>query len=277
MSFFGNLNNHLRVHLRRIEIRAYVKKDARNALTFLAEANCLEHLRLEVDVVKDDDPVRAAGLFWPDVCKLLEAVGSRIEKSMVLPRKVKPQKPEVESEKSSQDEQSESASEDEDEGEGEDEDAGEDSDTEKTAKSAKSESAEIKDDKEDVVMSTEPKDAEDITKDIKTDLPESDDRKPAEVNAEDTKAQETHASAAAETTSEKTSDASKQDSKSPVPAAPTKKERAQPEPIKLIQGKKCFAVDILYFGTKALKNKDGELWDHAQKQKFLTTLEGKLK
>ena len=274
MSFFGNLNNRVRVHLRHIEIRAYIKKDARNALTFLAEANCLEHLRLEVDVVKDDDPVHAASLFWPDVCKLLEAVGSRIEKSLVLPRKVKPQKPEVEPEESSQDEQSESASEDEDEGEGEDEDAGEDNDTEKTDESAKSDSAEAKDHNEDVVMSTESDDA----KDIKTDTAEPDDHKPTEIKAEETKAEETHASDAAEQkTDEKASDASKQDSKSPVPTAPVKKERPQPEPVKLVQGKKCFAVGILHFGTKALKDKDGELWDQTKKQLFLTALEGKLK
>ena len=98
MSFFGNLNNPLRALLRHIQIRTYVKKDARNALTFLAEAKGLEHLRLEIDVVKDDDPIHAAGLFWPDVCKLLEAVGSRIEKSMVPPRKVLPQEPDTKEE-----------------------------------------------------------------------------------------------------------------------------------------------------------------------------------
>jgi hypothetical protein len=274
MSFFGNLNNHLRVHLRHIEIRAYVKKDARNALTFLAEARGLEHLRLEVDVVKDDDPVHAAGLFWPDVCKLLEAVGSRIEKSMVLPRKVTPQEPEVEQEEPSQEEQSESESESEvedegeGEGEGEDEDAG--NDTEKTDETAKSDNAEAKDSDGDVAMSPEPKDAEDI----KSDTGESDNHKPAEVKAE-----ETHTSDAVEKNSEKTPDDIKQDSKYPIPVAPIKKKKTdKPEPPKRIQGKKCFAVDILHFGPKALMNKDGKTpWDNAKKQEFLTALEGKLK
>lgn len=282
MSFFGNLNNHLRVHLRHIEIRSYVKKDARNALTFLAEAKGLEHLRLEVDVVKDDDPVHAAGLFWPDVCKLLEAVGSKIEKSMVPPRKVMPQEPDVEEEESSQEEESESESEseDEDEGEGEDEDEGEDNETEKSDESAKSDEAEIKDSKDyvatstetkdidmngDVAMSTKLKDAEDV----EMANTESDDHKPVDVQVEDT-----HASDAAE----KTSEPSEKDSKSPTPAVSVKNKATQPEPPKLIQGKKCFVVDILHFGKSALKNKDGKTpWDNTKKQQFLTALEAKLK
>jgi len=284
MSFFGNLDNHLRVHLRHIQIRTYVKKDARNALTFLAEAKGLEQLRLEVDVVKDDDPVRAAGLFWPDVCKLLEAVGSRIEKSMVPPRKVLPQEPETKEEESSQEEESESESESEeevdDEGEGEDEDEGEDNETEKSDESTKSDEAEAKDSNDDVVnstetkgvngdvtMSTEPKDAE--AEDVKMANTEPDDHKPADTNVD-----ETHTSDAAE----KPSEPSKKDSKSPTPANPIiKKKATQPEPPKLIQGKKCFAVDILNFSKSSLKNKDGEPWDNAKKQQFLTALEAKLK
>jgi hypothetical protein len=279
MNFFGNLGNHLRVHLRHIEIRSYVKKDARNALTFLAEAKGLEHLRLEVDVVKDDDPFHAAGLFWPDVCKLLEAVGSRIEKSMVPPRKVVPLEPDVKEEESSQEEESESESEseEEDEGEGEDEDEGEDNETEKSDESAKSDNAEVKDTDDeakstetkdinnDVTMSDEPKDAEDF----KMDNTESDDHKPADTNVEDTHASDT---------AEKTFEPSKKDSKSPTPAVPIKKKPAEPEPPKLIQGKKCFAVDILNFSKGSLKNKDGKTpWDNAKKQKFLTALEAKLK
>jgi hypothetical protein len=283
MSFFGNLDNHLRVHLRHIQIRTYVKKDARNALTFLAEAKGLEQLRLEVDVVKDDDPVRAAGLFWPDVCKLLEAVGSRIEKSMVPPRKVLPQEPEAKEEESSQEEESESESEseeEEDEGQGEDEDEGEDNETEKSDESAKSDEAEAKDSNDDdvaksteikdingdVAMSTEPENAEDV----KMANTESDDHKPADTNVD-----ETHTSDA----TEKPSEPSKKDSKSPTPAVPiTKKNKpAQPEPPKLIQGKKCFAVDILTFSKSSLKNKDGKPWDNAKKQQFLTALEAKLK
>jgi hypothetical protein len=279
MNFFGNLSNHLRIHLRHIEIRTYVKKDARNALTFLAEAKGLEHLRLEIDVVKDDDPVHAAGLFWPDVCKLLEAVGSRIEKSMVPPGKVMPQEPEAKVEESSQEEvsESESESEEEDEGEGEDEDVGEDNETEKSDESTKSDNSEVKDTDDDakstetkdinndVTMSDEPKDAEDV----KMDNTESDDHKPTDVQVEDA-----HASDAAE----KTSEPNKKDSKSPTPVVPIKKKAAEPEPPKLIQGKKCFAVDILNFSKGSLKNKDGKTpWDNAKKQKFLTALEGKLK
>jgi hypothetical protein len=262
MSFFGNLNNPLRALLRHIQIRTYVKKDARNALTFLAEAKGLEHLRLEIDVVKDDDPIHAAGLFWPDVCKLLEAVGSRIEKSMVPPRKVLPQEPDTKEEESSQEDESESdsESEEEDEGEGEDEDEGEDNETEESDESTRSDEAEAKDSKDDatanstetkdvngdVAMSDEPKDAEDV----KVDNTESGDHKPADVQIE-----EAHADA-----TEPTSEPSKKDSKSPtpaVPAAPIKKKAVQPEPPQLIQGKKCFAVDILNFSKASLKDKNG--------------------
>jgi hypothetical protein len=281
MSFFGNLNNPLRALLRHIQIRTYVKKDARNALTFLAEAKGLEHLRLEIDVVKDDDPIHAAGLFWPDVCKLLEAVGSRIEKSMVPPRKVLLQEPEAKEEESSQDDESESdsESEEEDEGEGEDEDEGEDNETEECDESAKSDEAETNDSKDeaatssetkdvngDVAMSTEPQDAEDV----KMTNSESDDHKPSDITAE-----ETHADA-----TEPTSEPSKKDSKSPtpaVPAVPIKKKAVQPEPPKLIQGKKCFAVDILNFSKASLKDKNGSPWNNDKKLKFLTALEAKLK
>jgi hypothetical protein len=276
MNFFGNLSNHLRAHLRHIEIRTYVKKDAKNALTFLAEAKGLEHLRLEVDVVKDDDPVHAAGLFWPDVCKLLEAVGSRIEKSMVPPRKVMPQEPDAKEEESSQEEESESESESEDEG-GDDID-GEDDETEKSNESATSDSAEAKDSNDDianfteakdvngdVAMSTEPNDSEDA----KMTNTESDGHKPANINVH-----ETHTLDAAEKSSER----SKKDSKSPTPAVPIKKKPTQPEPPMLIQGKKCFAIDIMHFGKSALKNKDGKTpWDNVKKQQFLTALEAKLK
>ena len=288
MSFFGNLDNHLRVHLRHIEIRNYVKKDARNALTFLAEAKGLERLRLEVDVVKDDDPAHAAGLFWPDVCKLLEAVGSRIEKSMVPPRKVMPLKPDVKEEESSQEEESdsdsdsesesESESEDEGEGECEDEDEGEDNETVKSDESTKSDNAETKDSNDEVAKSTEAKDINnDVTmsddpkdaEDVEMDNTKPEDHKPSDINLD-----ETHASDAAE----KTSEPSKKDSKSPTPAVPIKKKAAQPEPPKLIQGKKCFAVDILSFGKGSLKNKDGKTpWSNAKKQQFLTALEAKLK
>lgn len=278
MSFFGNLDNHLRAHLRHIEIRQYVKKDAKNALTFLAEAKFLERLRLEVDVVKDDDPVHAAAMFWPDVCKLLEAVGSRIEKSMVPPRKAMLTEAEVQE---SQDEDEEILEEEQSdkEDEDEDEDEGEDNETEKSDESAKSDNAETKDSKDSIAESIELKGAEDV----KTDTTESDDHKhdnikaegikAEEIIAEKIKAEDTNTSVAAE----KTSDTVKQDSKSPGPAAPVKQKTVQPEPPKLIQGKKCFAVDILNFGPAALKNKDNTKWNNAQKQLFLKTLEGKLK
>ena len=85
------------------------------------------------------------------------------------------------------------------------------------------------------------------------------------------------AAAAASATIEKTAETTKKDSKSPIPPAPTKQTQTKPEPPKLIQGKKSFAVDILDLGRFALKNKGGASWSVAQKQKFLQLLEGKLK
>lgn len=89
MTFFAGLDSHLRIHLRHIEIRQYVKKDAKNALAFLAEAKNLEHLRIELNVANEDDAGKAAKAFWLDACKLLESVGARLEKKMVPARKPK--------------------------------------------------------------------------------------------------------------------------------------------------------------------------------------------
>jgi hypothetical protein len=275
MTFFANLESSFRPYLRHIELRQYVKKDAKTALVFLSEAKGLEHLRIELGVANEDDPDKAASAFWTDVCKLLDVVGSRIAKSKVPPRKVKLPEPKVE-EESEEDEESEEKDEEEDEDEDEDEDESEDDETEKTEKtdeSVKSDHVEAKESKDEVAKSDDSKDAEvaksEDAENVKVEGSETGDHKLADIKTE------------VNTTIdgiEKTSDQAKTDSKSPAPvAAPIRKKAATPEPPQLIQGQKCFAVDILNFGKSAFKNKNGTLWDNNKKQKFLTILEGKLK
>lgn len=116
MTFFAGLDSHLRIHLRHIEIRQYVKKDAKNALAFLAEAKNLEHLRIELNVANEDDAGKAAKSFWLDACKLLESVGARLEKKLVPARK-----PKVSIQTEEEDEEDEESDE-ESSGDGEEED-----------------------------------------------------------------------------------------------------------------------------------------------------------
>jgi hypothetical protein len=274
MTFFANLESSFRPYLRHIELRQYVKKDAKTALVFLSEAKGLEHLRIELGVANEDDADKAALTFWSDVCKLLDVVGSRIAKSKVPPRKIKLPEAKVEEEESEEDEESEEEEEEEDEEE--DEDESEDNETEKTDESIKSDPIEAKDSKDEVTKSDDSKDAEVAKSEdskeaesAKVEGSETGDHKPADVKTEE------------DTTAdgiEKPSDPAKTDSKSPVPVVHVvKKKPTAPEPPQLIQGQKCFAVDILNFGKSAFKNKNGTLWDNNKKQKFLTILEGKLK
>lgn len=261
LTFFADLGSNLRGHLRHIELHQYVKKDAKTAFAFLAEAKGLEHLRIEVGIATDDQVEKAAGAFWADSWKLLEAVGSRIEKTMVPPRKAKVQEAKEESsEDESEDEEDEEEEEDE-----EDESGGNDEpETEKAVESSQSDQAEVTDTKGQV---TESADAND-TIDVKMEGTEAGGDKQL-----DTKTEKTTVTTETEMTSENI----KQDSKSPIPSTLPKKKVAQPEPVKLIQGQKRFAVDILELGRHALKNKNGTVWDNTKKQKFLSLLEGKLK
>lgn len=284
LTFLAGLDSRDRTYLRHIEIHQYIKKDAKTALTFLAEARGLEHLRIEVGIANDDNVEKTASSFWSDACKLLEVVGSRIEKTMVRPRKAKVQ--EVQ-EESSEDESDEEDEDDEEEEAESDED--EEADTEevnKPAKPTQSDQAEAQDTKNDSADSSGPED----TIQVKTEI------KPEVANAGEDMQAATKAKGAEESTltngienateteekilsceTEKAAENSKKDSKSPIPSAPTKKVPTKPEPPKLIQGQKSFAVDILDLGRFALKNKGGASWTAAQKQKFLTLLEGKLK
>lgn len=248
MTFFAGLDSHLRVHLRHIEIRMYVKKDAKNALAFLAEAKNLEHLRIDLGVTSEDDASKAARSFWLDACKLLEAVGANFEKKMVPARKAKLFV--KEEEKAVEESDKESGEEDEDE---EEEEEGEeqtaDEDEAESGESGKSDEA-ASSDKQASAGSDAGSEGEAMAFDDKKDT-------------------------AATKSADDTSTATPKKASPTVAPIPTK--RAPPQPPQLIQGEKCFAVDILHFGRNAFKNKDGTVWTNNKKQVFLDVLEAKLK
>lgn len=247
MTFFAGLDSHLRVHLRHIEIRMYIKKDAKNALAFLAEAKNLEHLRIELGVASEDDPSKAAKSFWLDACKLLEAVGANFEKKMVPARKAKLFVKEEEKAVEESDEEFGEENEDEEGEEEEEEEA--DEDEAESGESGKTDDA-ASSDKQASAGSDAGSEGEAMAVDDKKDT-------------------------AATKSADEVSTAIPKKSSPTVAPTPTKP--APPQPPKLIQGEKCFAVDILHFGKNAFKNKDGTVWTNNKKQVFLDVLEAKLK
>jgi hypothetical protein len=264
LNFMANIDAIHRAALRHIELRQYVKKDAKTALVFLSEAKGLEHLRLEVDVVKEDDVHKAAAAFWLDAGKLLDAVGQRIEKSMVSPRKVRVlEEVNVEVEESGESEESEEEEEEEDEEEEEEEeDKAGYNETEKTTESDHAEAkAEDTTSKDDIVMSNDQTD----TPEVKT------------VGTKTIGPRPTDIATGGMFIVEGTKNLRQKDSKSPAPVSPTKKKATESEQPQLIRGQKVFALGILNFGKQAFKNRDGSLWTAAKKQDFLNILEGKLK
>lgn len=83
LDFIGAIKLEHKARLRDLEIKKYMKSSARIAFTFLADVPGLRRIKLETDVITDDDPVKAAKTFWSDASKLLEAVGARKEKEMI--------------------------------------------------------------------------------------------------------------------------------------------------------------------------------------------------
>jgi hypothetical protein len=128
MAFFADLEAPLRLHLRHIEINTYVKKDAKTALAFLAEAKNLNRLRINLGMAMDDDIAKVARTFWMDASKLLEAIASTKEKKQVVDRPrqqmAKSKDEDSSDEESSEDEDGESSEEDEEEYAGEEETEG---------------------------------------------------------------------------------------------------------------------------------------------------------
>jgi hypothetical protein len=284
MAFFADLSAPLRLHLRHIEINTYIKKDAKTALAFLAEAKNLNHLRFELGMAMDDDVGKVAKAFWLDASKLLEAVGSIKEKMMVIdePKKqvAKPKDEESSEEESSEDEDGESSEEEEEE----EEDAG-DEETEETEEIK--ETKEVKE-VEQVKETTPSVDQSDVAKETGTVNPahlelsstveqmDISEGAPAALKNEDTVM-------ADDDDNIKVDHTVKKDSKSPAPvvAAVTKKVATPPPGPKMRQGRKTDAVDILHFGRAAFKYKDAEkterLWDASMRAEFKDALRAKLK
>jgi hypothetical protein len=278
MAFFADLESPLRIHLRHIEIALYVKKDAKTALAFLAEAKNLSHLRIESGVAMDDDTSKVAKNFWLDASKLLEAVGSSKEKIKVEDKPAsKPQVAESKDEESSDEESSEDeeAEDSEEEEEDEDEEEAGDEETEEVKES--------KDTTSPVVQPTVTQSEavnEGTVNPAHLELNSLADEMhtitvaPAAMKTEDTVMADNDDDT-------KVSYTIKKDSKSPAPVVPTKKVATLKPSPKMRQGRKADAVDILVFGKGAFKYKDADKnehnWDAAMRTEFMDALRAKLK
>lgn len=274
MTFFADLESRLRVHLRHIEINQYVKKDAKTALAFLAEAKNLNHLRIDSGMAMDDNTAKVAKNFWLDASKLLEAVGSKKEKTMVEDKPKQPvAKPKVADPSDEESSEDEDAEDSEDESE---EDAG-DEETEEAeeSKTASSSSAAQSDAVNDGTVN--PANVELSSNTEQMDISEG---APAATKSEDTVMADKVADNGDNT---ENSGVVKKDSKSPTPAvSPATKKVIAPKPgPKMRQGRKSDALDILHFGKTAFKYKDEDkterIWDASMRAEFLDALRAKLK
>lgn len=262
MTFFAGLPSGVRMHLRHVEIRSYVKKDAKTALAFLAEAKNLAHLRIEMNVVNEDDVAKAAKSFWLDVGKLLEAVGAKFDKKMVVPRKPKPKVLKREEDDASEEGEEDN---DEDDDDQDDEESKENESEVSDAKASQISDAdqESENNAEDAVEASDSGNAG-IASDAADSKLASDDNKCTN-SANGIKTNCTDTAAKAKAIADWLANSNEK-----------KAARTQQTP-KLVLGEKCWAVDILDLGKQALKNKDSKPWSAAKKQEFLDILEAKLK
>jgi hypothetical protein len=271
MAFFADLEPPMRIHLRHIEITQYVKKDAKTALAFLAEAKNLNHLRIENGMAMDDDPTKVAKAFWLDASKLLDAVGSVMERTMIED-KPKPQAMKQKDEESSDEESS-----DEEEADGSEEEEGEVEEEEEEAGDEEVEEAkESKDANSSVAQSVNDSTVDPANLELSSNTDEMD---TIVVASAVTKSEDTVMVDNGDNI--KTDDVVKRDSKSPAPVVATKKV-ATPKPSpKMRQGRKADAVDILHFGKAAFKYKDNgksaQNWDASMRAEFMDALRAKLK
>lgn len=259
MTFFAGLPSGVRMHLRHVEIRSYVKKDAKTALAFLAEAKNLAHLRIEMNVVNEDDVAKAAKSFWLDIGKLLEAVGAKFDKKMVAPRKPKPKVL-----KREEDDASEEGDEDDDEDD-DDQDGEESEENESEVSDAKA---------------SEISDADHESENNAEDAVEASDSGNAEIasDAADSKLASDDNKSTSSANGIKTDTAAKTKAIADWLANSNEKKTARTKQTpQLVLGEKCWAVDILDLGKQSLKNKDSKPWSAAKKQEFLDILEAKLK
>jgi hypothetical protein len=291
MAFFADLEAPLRMHLRHIEINTYVKKDAKTALAFLAEAKKLNHLRIDLGMAMDDDVDKVARAFWLDASKLLEAVASIKEKKKNVidrPRQqvANPKDEDSSDEESSEDEDGESSEEDEEEdaGDEETEDPKETKETKETTEVKKvdevKETAEVEEttpsvDQSDVAKETtvNPAHLELSSTVEQMDISEG---APAALKTEDTIMGDNSNSDV------KPNDTVKKDSKSPVPVVAATKKVATPDPGPPTRhGRRSDAIDILHFGKSAFKYKDEDQkehdWDSSMRAEFMDALRAKLR
>ena len=278
MTFFAALEPSVRMNLRQIEIRQYVKKDAKTALAFLAEAKNLKRLRFEVGVANNDSVEKAAGAFWLDAGRLLEAVGLKIEKQMVDQRKARIDV-HTEGDDDDEDEDDEVGDSDDDE----DEAAGSDDEDEAGSPGSKDgDDAQTKVpsdvDADGDAYASEAMNGDEIIKTTVAKADSDDVFDPDIVNMElleDAKLAEDSEPAGNSATKGGSKWSNKEDVAKAHKAAEKKIKEGEPK-IK-VQGHKTFAVDILEFGKTAFKKKDGSNWNVGMKQKFLDELESKLK
>lgn len=263
MTFFAGLPSGVRMHLRHVEIRSYVKKDAKTALAFLAEAKNLAHLRIEMNVVNEDDVAKAAKSFWLDIGKLLEAVGAKFDKKMVAPRKPKPKVL-----KREEDDASEEGDENNDEEDDDDQDDEESEENESELSDAKTSQVsdadhESENNDEDAVEASDSGNAGIASNAADSKLASDDNKSTSSANG--IKTNSTDAAARTKAIADWLANSNEK-----------KTARTKQTP-QLVLGEKCWAVDILDLGKQALKNKDSKPWSAAKKQEFLDILEAKLK
>jgi len=274
MAFFADLESPLRIHLRHVEINQYVKKDAKTALAFLAEAKNLEHLRIEVGMAMDDNIAKAARNFWLDACKLLEAVGSKKEKTMVED-KPKP-KPQVITSNDDDSSGEDSSDNEEQSGDDEEEEWGDESVTPSASSSDVAKEAATADPvaAEPSSIAEQMDTTEGATEGATESATECASAVPAAAKTEDTVMADNDQNT-------ETDEIVKKDSKSPVPVVAIRKVIATKPGPKMRQGRKSDAVDILHFGKAAFKYKDADKsehhWDASMRFDFLDALKAKLK
>jgi hypothetical protein len=291
MAFFADLEAPLRMHLRHIEINTYVKKDAKTALAFLAEAKKLNHLRIDLGMAMDDDVAKVARAFWLDASKLLEAVASTKEKKKNFidrsrQQVANPKDEDSSDEESSEDQDGESSEEDEEEDAG-DEETEDPKETKETTEVKKvdevKETAEVNEttpsvDQSDVVKETTVNPAH-LELSSTVEQMNISEGAPAALKPEDTVMGDNDDNSNSDV---KPNDAVKKDSKSPAPVVAATKKAATPNqgpPMR--QGRRSDAIDILHFGKSAFKYKDEDKkehdWDSSMRAEFMDALRAKLR
>lgn len=285
MTFFANLETRLRHNLRHIEIRQYVRKDAKTALAFLAEAKGLQSLRLELNVVNEENPSKAAKIFWLEICKLLEAIGGRMQKELVDDEVEEEKTSKVNNDQSDEEDEEEDDEDEDEDGGADDKDDAEQSDrAEKEKDAASSEGKGSENEEKATSTDAEPKEQAENTSVI---TPENSDGVEMKEEATSVDSKEDVSSF-----EEKSIQVATEDTSIVIREEPTFADKAKAflhaygsrEPQKKPnqrQGRKSDAVRILKFNKSAFKYKDEDkevrYYDAEMRKQFLDALRAKLK